>query len=143
MSRSGYVEDCDDVLDYGRWRGRLMSAVRGKRGQAFFKDLIAALDAMPKKELIAGDLRKDGEVCALGALGAVRGVDLESLDPEDSEAVAAKFDIAIPIACEVVYHNDEVLEEATPQVRWERMRAWATRHLKDSVSDSTQQDDKA
>jgi hypothetical protein len=45
--------------------------------------LVAALDAMPDKRLIAHELRKNGEVCALGSVGAARGLDLEALDPED------------------------------------------------------------
>jgi hypothetical protein len=36
-----------------RWRGAVKSAASGSRGQAFFRDLITALDAMPEKTLIA------------------------------------------------------------------------------------------
>lgn len=52
MSRSGYTDDDDDPLATGRWRAQVRSAIRGKRGQAFLRELIAALDAMPEKALI-------------------------------------------------------------------------------------------
>lgn len=57
MSRSGYSDDYDgDNWDLIRWRGAVTSAIRGKRGQAFLREALAALDAMPEKQLIAGDL---------------------------------------------------------------------------------------
>ena len=51
MSRHGYIDfDGDDPLEEGRWRGAMKAAMRGKRGQAFFQELIEALDAMPVRE---------------------------------------------------------------------------------------------
>lgn len=111
MSRAGYSDDADDVLAFGRWRAQLASAIRGKRGQRFFRDLVAALDAMPKKELIAGELKSsDGCVCALGALGSAHGVDLSELDTEDYESLGATFDIATQLARETMYQNDEIVD---------------------------------
>lgn len=108
MSRSGYTDDCDDPLSLGRWRAQVNSAIRGKRGQQFLRDLIAALDALPEKELIAGDLVDDeGCVCALGALGSARNIDLESMDTYDYDALGAAFNIAYQLAQEVMYENDE------------------------------------
>lgn len=61
MSRSGlHEDDYYDPLTYGRWRAQVRSATRGKRGQSFLKDMLAALDAMPDKRLIAGELVFDG-----------------------------------------------------------------------------------
>jgi hypothetical protein len=111
MSRSGYTDDFGDVLSLGRWRGRVASAIRSKRGQALLRGLLAALDAMPDKRLVAHELEADGEHCALGVLGAVRGIDLSKLDPEDPDQVAAAFDIAAPLAQEIVYENDEHIDE--------------------------------
>ena len=135
MKRSGYV-DCDslDNLDFGRWRGAVMSATRGKRGHQFFVDLLAALDAMPKKRLIADVLATaDGEVCAIGALGVKRGIDMTNIDPEDPEQVGAAFGIATCLAQEVVYMNDEYYDARilieTPEKRWERMRAWTQKQI--------------
>jgi len=47
MSRSGYSDDCDDQWSLICWRGAVKSAIRGKRGQAFLKEMLAALDALP------------------------------------------------------------------------------------------------
>lgn len=124
MSRSGYSDYCDSSWSLIMWRGRVASATRGKRGQKLLKDLAAALDEMPVKELIENELKTgDGSVCALGALGAKRGLDLESIDPEDYDSVAKVFDIAAPLAQEIVYMNDEFYSES-PQERWARMRKW-------------------
>ena len=63
MSRSGYTDyDDSDFANWNhiRWRGQVASATRGKRGQQFFRDLIAALDAMPTKVLITDDLYRAG-----------------------------------------------------------------------------------
>lgn len=120
MSRSGYTDDGN----YAMWRGQVASAIRGKRGQVFLRDLLKSLDEMPEKRLIANDLRKDGEVCAIGCLGAARGVDLEKLDPEDYDTVAATFDIAQQLVREVEYVNDEDSSHMTPEARWQNVRTW-------------------
>lgn len=115
------------------WRGQVASATRGKRGQAFLAELLAALEAMPEKRLIENDLRKSGEVCTLGAIGAKRGVDLEALDPEDYDSIAEKFGIAHQLVQEIEYENDEggpYLPEETPEARWIRMRDWVKSQLK-------------
>lgn len=131
MSRSGYSEDCDDTLMYGRWRGQVLSATRGIRGQAFFTDLLAALEEMPEKRLITDELQQeDGEVCALGALGVKRGIDLQDIDPEDSDCVAERFNIASQLAAEVVYENDEGGRRGeTPEERWTRVHAWVKKQI--------------
>lgn len=114
MSRSGYSEDIEDQWQLIMWRGRVASAIRGKRGQKLLRDLAAALDAMPEKVLAANELvSADGEFCALGVLGQCRGLDLSQLDPEDYDAVAAAFDIAAPLAQEIVYENDESINDWT------------------------------
>lgn len=130
MSRSNYTDDLDH-LQLGRWRGRVMSAIRGKRGRALLTDLLAALDEMPEKRLIAHELlREDGEVCALGAVGKRRGVDMTNLDPDEPDDVAAAFDIAEPLAREIVYENDEAGSyKETPEQRWTRVRAWVAEQL--------------
>lgn len=124
MSRSNYTDDCEDWLQYGRWRGRVASAMRGARGQQLLRDLLAALDAMPVKRLIADELVKDGEFCTLGVLGAKRGIEMEKLDPTDGDQVGGAFGIAPCMAQEIVYVNDEELASATPEDRWIKMRAW-------------------
>jgi hypothetical protein len=133
MSRAGYSDDLDQ-WDLIRWRGQVASAIRGKRGQAFLRDLVAALDALPSKRLIAHELKaEDGEVCALGALGLVRNIDMERLDPDEPDDVAAAFGIAQQLAREVVYMNDEYGPE-TPEQKFTRMRDWVASLIKPEVT---------
>ena len=129
MSRSGYSDDLDQ-WDLIRWRGAVASAIRGKRGQALLRDLAAALDAMPNKRLIAEYLEYGTEVCALGALGRARGIDMSELDPYMREEIAETFDIAGALAAEIAYLNDCDYRHDTPETRWERMRAWVAEKLK-------------
>lgn len=106
MSRSGYSDDCEGI---GLWRGAVASAIKGRRGQKLLRELAAALDAMPEKRLIAGELQApSGEFCTLGVLGHARGIDMETMDPYDRQGVAELFDIAPAMAAEIVFENDEV-----------------------------------
>lgn len=135
MSRSGYSDDCENL---NLWRGTVHRATGGRRGQAFFRDLIAALDAMPVKRLVSGELETDeGEVCALGCLAKQRGSTLEPDDTYDYDKLGKTFDIAAPLAQEVMYENDEGWRPyperrtpETPEQRWERIRAWAVKQLR-------------
>ncbi|MGL4232653.1 MAG: hypothetical protein ACRCWJ_14915 [Casimicrobium sp.] len=111
MSRSGYTEDNDDPLATGRWRANVERSLRGKRGQKLLRDLLQALDEMPDKRLYPGSFATaDGELCALGALGAKRGVKMDDLCDEgfcDTELVGARFLISPTMAAEIMYVNDE------------------------------------
>lgn len=137
MSRSGYIDGWDMDSEWAMicWRGAVMSAIRGRRGQAFLKEMLAALDALPEKRLIAHDLEKDGEVCAIGSVGKARGIDMKAIDPEEYLQVADAFGIAQALAREIEYENDEMgrpldyrLQE-TPEHRYERMRKWVERNI--------------
>ena len=128
MGRSGYSDDCDGWALI-RWRGAVKSAIRGRRGQAFLRELAAAMDAMPEKILIAGDLKdEDGCLCTLGVVGQARGCDLAAVDVEDCEAVARMLAIPEALAAEVMFENDEDFaygwRAETPEKRWSRMREW-------------------
>lgn len=127
MSRHGYSEDCENLA---MWRGVIASATRGKRGQAFFRSLLAALDAMPQKRLVEGALQDaEGSVCALGCLGKARGVDLNRVDTHDWDELGELFDIAPQLAQEVMYVNDEWRRD-TPEARWLRVREWAAQQIR-------------
>lgn len=138
MSRSGYSDDGDNLA---MWRGMVASSIRGKRGQRLLRELAEAMDAMSVKELIAEDLEKDGAHCALGVVGAKRGIDMKNIDPEDPGQVAPAFDIAECLAQEIVYVNDEegpwgkyvdgkwTPGSETPAERWTRVRKWVAEHL--------------
>jgi hypothetical protein len=93
--------------------------------------MAAALDAMPEKRPITDSLQKDGDVCALGAVGKVRGIEMSKIDPEDRDAVADAFDIAPALAQEIAYQNDEYLgEDQTPEQLWKSMRKWVGSQIK-------------
>ena len=123
MSRSGYVDDYEGLNLY---RGAVLQALRGRRGQAFLRELLAALDALPAPRLIAHELIAcGGEVCALGAAGLQRGLDMATIDDYDSECVAEAFGIAHAMAAEIAYVNDEQgNSRETPEERFARVRRW-------------------
>ena len=160
MSRSGYCDDYgdDDPLALGRYRAQVNSAIRGKRGQALLRELLAALDAMPVKELVAGELEADGQFCALGVVGQARGLNLASIDTYDVESMAPKFNIAEQLAREIMYVNDDhvsewrwewveicgpmrrweshvrqerVANENANFQRWQQVREWVAKHIKE------------
>lgn len=136
MSRSGYSDELDN-WELICWRGAVASAIRGKRGQAFLRELADAMDAMPEKRLIAHDLERDGEYCALGVVAAKRGVDVKPLDPFEYDDIAAAMDIPKTLVCEIEYHNDECggwCGPETPEQRWKRMRRWVASRLKESTN---------
>lgn len=129
MSRHGYSDDYESH-QLAMWRGVIMSATRGKRGQAFFRALVAALDGMTEKRLVAGDLQdEEGAVCALGCLGKAKGVDVSTLDTHDWDELGDLFNIAPQLAQEVMFMNDEggAREEAN---RWKLVRDWAARQIR-------------
>lgn len=148
MSRSGYVEDDGDGDQWAmiRWRGAVASAMRGSKGQSFFREMLAALDALPEPKLVAMELETNGQVCAIGAVGRARGVDMSQLDPEDYSTVAGAFGINEKLAQEIVWMNDDVFSgyrhvknpetgaydhfEITPEERFKSMRAWVVKNIK-------------
>lgn len=162
MSRSGlYEDDGDDPLAYGRWRAQVKSAIKGKRGQALLRDMLAALDAMPDKRLIAGKLIFDGtpefddpretedvivggdqlvtgtgrtvcvgDVCALGALGRARGMDMSKMNQFEAEFVADAFGVAHQLAREIIWMNDDAgPHNETPEQIFTRVRAWVAAQI--------------
>jgi hypothetical protein len=128
VSRSGYSEDCDG-WELIRWRGAVASAIRGKRGQDFLRKLIAALDALPAKRLIAAELEMDGDVCAIGSVGRMQNVNMSNIDPTEPTEVAATFNIPEALVKEITYVNDEWEYGITPERRFEIVRNWAKSQL--------------
>ena len=130
MSRSGYSDDLDTWTRI-KWRGQVASVIRGKHGQAFLRELIAALEAMPVKRLISGALQTEaGEVCALGALGVHRKIDLTDVDTYDYDELAETFGIRHQLIQEIEFENDENCFGRTPEQRWQDMHEWALQQLK-------------
>ena len=131
MSRSGYYDGGDDYWAIIRWRGAVRSALRGRRGQAFLREMLAAMDALPQPRLIVGELVNEaGECCAIGSIALSRGVDVSELDPEEREHVASVFGIARAMTQEIAYLNDEAGScKETPEERFARMRRWVESKL--------------
>jgi hypothetical protein len=88
--------------------------------------MLAALDALPERELVSDELVTDeGAVCAIGAVGRARGVDMTGIGPHTPYDVGDRFGIAEALASEIVYMNDERgPSNETPGLRWDRMRRW-------------------
>jgi len=136
MSRAGYCDEIEDQWQLICWRGAVASGIRGKRGQAFLREMLTAMDAMPEKKLVAHELEMDGQVCAIGSVGRVRGVDMSQIDPENYGKVADTFGISEALAREIVYENDEGGWGNTPEERFQRMRAWIVSNLRDEAKKS-------
>lgn len=130
MARLADADDYDYMWGPLKWRRHAPNAIRSRRGQAFLRELIEALDAMPAKRLIAGDLEYEGEVCALGSVGIKRGLDLRKFALNDYERIANALGIARPLVQEIEWINDEPVWSDNPERRWRRMREWAVQHLK-------------
>jgi hypothetical protein len=130
MNRSGCVEECDDDLAFGRWRGQVTSAIRGHRGQAFLCELAEAMDAMPIKELITDELIDEhGNCCTIGVICKARGIDVSKIDPEDPRQVGDAVGIARQLAAEIEYENDDFVCQL-PKDRWVRMRTWVEKQIR-------------
>ena len=130
MNRSNYIDDCDlDPLDFGRWRGQVAATIRGRRGQAFLRELAAAMDAMPEKVLIANELIDvEGDCCTIGVVCKARGIDVSAIDIECPSSVGKAVGISHQLAAEIEYLNDYWQDE-TPAARWQRMRRWVDQHI--------------
>jgi len=127
MSRSGYTDDCENLMLY---RASVDRALSGKRGQEFLRELAFTLDAMPVKELVAGFLEEEGAVCALGSVGKARRMDMAAIDAQCPQSVGKAFGIARSMAAEIVYINDEDGDPGeTPAERWRRVRMWVQRQF--------------
>lgn len=132
MSRAEYTENVDvENWDFIRWRGAVTSSLRGLRGQAFLRELIAALDAMPEKRLITDSMKADGAFCALGSVAQARGMtDVEKYNALEADSVGPVFGISSALAREIMYINDEAgYHKETAEERWIRVRTWAERSL--------------
>ena len=134
MSRSGYSDDVDG-WQLIMWRGAVASAIRGKRGQDFLREMLAALDAIHNKRLIGDELEAGGEVCAIGSVGRKRGVDMSELDPYDSVTLSGVFGISKAMVCEIAHVNDNYHE--TPEHRFSRVREWIVAQLALGEPDET------
>jgi hypothetical protein len=140
MTRLYYYDDDLDYFQEGLIAGALRSAIRGKRGQQFLRDLVQALDALPSPELAAGALEdeKTGCCCAFGAVRRFRGADAvplwfhpmeEDMTPDN---LAEPFNVSKTLAWAVVQANEDGMignDESKRRLRWKQVRDWAVRRL--------------
>lgn len=143
MSRSNYCE-IEHEGTVNLYRASVERAIKGKRGQKFLRNLLAAMDALPVKELYQGDLvsidydEKTGQNYTLGycALGTVCKDkmsidDLLKIDSFDHQELSRLFNISPRMAAEIMFENDEGeswLAE-TPVQRFDRMRLWVAGNI--------------
>lgn len=139
--------DAEQQARVNLWRGNLHRQIRSKRGQAFLKELLAAIEVLPDKRLASGVIAKpDGPVCSLGAMALARRIasgedprlvldELSSIIVDDSDErwkgeeieEWAKQELACPshLAWEIPFVNDYgSFHSETPESRYERMVAW-------------------
>lgn len=156
MSRFSYEEYLGDDADlaYGRWEGRVRAVLRGRPAQEHFRELEAALLAMPEKRLIEGTLSDGQYACAVGEIAVARRVRagedraavLASLKPdgdedgpyEDQEAgETARFaqktlGMSYTLGWLMAEANDELFGSGshTPEQRWAAMLRWTRQHIR-------------
>jgi len=141
MSRSGYSDDLDQQ-ELMLWRGAVASAIRGKRGQAFLREMLVSLDALPEKKLIVGELQDEhGAVCALGSVGKSRGMDMSHLSYDDNRVALGKaFGIAGALVAEIEFINDDDFYWAgycyTDERRFGMVRKWVVENINEEVNAS-------
>lgn len=130
--------DWEDELAYGRWQGRRKAVLNGRPAQTHFRELEAALLALPEKQLIASAIcDESGAVCALGAVAVYRGMPRDALHEEwlnyeeeqGSEWGAAyfgqdKFGMTGTLAWIIAEQNDEGFGQRSPEGRYEAMLEW-------------------
>lgn len=144
--RVNYSEDEDFPGQFELWQANCQRSLKGKAGQAALRELETALLALPEKRLIADKLQApDGEVCALGALGRFKGVEvpistdnnyndddcLERLEQEEA-VIQFGVDLGVPymVSVAIVERNDGgSYFDDTPEGRYTAMLTWVQRQL--------------
>jgi hypothetical protein len=154
MSRFSGAEDSYDNAGY-LWEKTVELALRGKKGRVALEELRAALLALPRKRLVTGTLCNDAaDVCALGALGVYRRVQLGDHPAEayqfvwdhqpkysDGELIdddlwstmdfaQQELGLTRALADAVSYQNDEGIYAARPEWLYDRMLEWVEMRLR-------------
>ena len=125
--RINYSDEEDWPGQFELWQGNCERSLRGRQGQQELKELKAALLALPDKSLLYKTLYdEEGGVCAVGAYGRHKGLDLTKFDV-DSETDEVGIEAGMPklVAWKVVEMNDILFDRTfTPEQRYEGMLAW-------------------
>lgn len=146
MSRFDDCYDEDFPNQAALYHANTERALKGKRGQAFLKELEAALLMLPEKVLIEGSICREGAVCANGALALKRKVDagmqipealkwLEENKPDDDfnggdagqtgDFMEKHFGILSRLAVHTAFVNDEHRQtDHSDHGRYEKVLSW-------------------
>lgn len=124
-------------IRYELWYANVRRTMQSARGQDFLHELLQALDAQPRKRLVMGAMQRDGDACALGAIGVRRGIEWKRLDIRDYDAIGRAFGISALLAEHIIYWNDTGMDlcllgldrALTPEERFSLMRAWIVARL--------------
>ncbi len=130
--RISFSDDEDFPGQVDLWQGNCERSLRGKKGQRELRELHAALLALPGKRLIHGALEDEsGGVCAIGAYGKRKGVDLSRFDVDtDTDQVGIAGGMPPLVAWKVVEMNDvEFGRHVTPEQRYLKLLAWVESKL--------------
>lgn len=132
------------------WQIDLERALTSGRGQRLLREVLAALIAMPRWELIEAEIVEvttddddqvvDGAVCAVGAYAAycIRQGGwtwTEALsqlaedgwrggDSYDTQRLGQKYGLARTVAYELGWLNDEAYARLSPSERWHAVFGW-------------------
>lgn len=109
---------------------KISRAIGSDRGQLFLQELLTAMDALERPRLVGMVLEcnpdpVDGycDVCALGSVGRLRGIDMLS-DERLSTDLQEMFGISLGMLFAVTDTNDSYPLEETPEQRFTRVRSW-------------------
>lgn len=110
-----------------------LCAVSAREGWATGASGIArgASLSLPDKRLILGALEdEEGGVCAIGAYGKRKGLDLSKFDVDyETDEVGIAGGMPRLVAWKVVEMNDIQLDHVTPEQRYEKMLAWVESNI--------------
>lgn len=139
----GEIDDADDQRRYNLHQGVIAKQMRSRKGQAFLRELIASLEALPEKRLVNDAVAKDGCVCGLGAIALRRRVDagedrdavladlanvevdVRDGDEHVSEWAERELGAQQNVASAIAWTTDADEGTITPEQRYERVLSWA------------------
>ena len=135
-----------------RFRGQVASAIRGRRGQATLKQAAEAMERLPRRQLITGELCDGTGVCVVGAViyddfkskglspkaawNKLRGLSRKiGRDAYEIEEYAVKeLGFTRALANEVQFENDEGAGFGLdPRASYSGMLGWLRRMTSDRV----------
>lgn len=106
----------------------------------FYQELIAALDALPRKELIRGVLKHRAGAydcyCVIGAMMLHAQIPVPSNCDYTFSLIAKELKVDYALVRNAISTNDEFCAGVEPSVtlqqeRWQHMRSWAEAHLRE------------